>query len=33
MSEELIIPKEAISMSHFLKEEVHSDPSDIRQRN
>lgn len=33
MNKEQVIPKEAISMMHFLKEEVLTDPSDIRRRN
>lgn len=32
MSEEQIIPKEAISMLHFHNEEVLSDPYEIRRR-
>jgi hypothetical protein len=31
--EEQIIPEEPISMLHFLKVEVLSDPSDIRRKN
>ncbi|HSI75358.1 MAG TPA: hypothetical protein VK957_05675 [Lunatimonas sp.] len=33
MNKEQVIPKEAVSVMHFLKEDVLKDPSDIRQRN
>lgn len=33
MIKEQIIPKEAISLLHFLKEEVLTNPTDIRLRN
>jgi hypothetical protein len=32
MSEEQIIPKQAISMAHLLRQEALKDPSDIRRR-
>jgi len=33
MNKEKVISKEAISMIHFLKEEVLTDPTDISKRN